>query len=84
MHQFYINIDGEQGSSDLIPGKVMFRPADTPALSAADQSKKSPHDILMLSSVSMNVNAASEMVESRKPTYKVTDLESGSSLLEAS
>ena len=47
--QIHSKIGGEQGSSDLIPAKVMFQPADTPALSAADHPKKSAHDILMMS-----------------------------------
>ena len=51
MGGFAIEIGGEPGSSDLIPEKVMFQPADTRALSAADQPKKSAHDILMISAV---------------------------------
>ncbi|KAG6087141.1 hypothetical protein E4U30_000737, partial [Claviceps sp. LM220 group G6] len=47
MHRFCTNIGGER-SSGRIPEKVMLYPADTRALSAADQLTNLPHDILML------------------------------------
>ena len=48
INQIHSKIDEKQNSFDLISAKVMFQPADIPTLSAADHSKKSAHDILMM------------------------------------